>query len=556
MILSPIASSLFLPSIFRNQKKLLQKTANEYGYDKTKVFVDDGVSGTTFERPGFKKMEQAVLDGFVGAVFVKDMSRLGRDYLKCGFYTDSFFPDNDVRFVAVNDGVDSANGENEFAPFRNIMNEWYARDASRKVRMAHRIRGNSGEPLSKAPYGYIKNPNNPKFWVIDEYPASVVRRIYSMYLDGSGIEQIAGQLEKDEILTPNSYAKQNGLKVSGKVHSNQNFWKHSTISKILSCQEYCGDIINFKTYSKSYKNKVRHKNAKENHVVFENVHEPIIQRDIWEAVQLKRGKVRNTRKATGEHNMFSGLLECSTCGGNLNFHFNQGNHDITYFNCANYNNRNSTCDATHYIRTDFLEQVVKNDLNRIISFTKQYEGEFMEILLDSSIKEKEKQTTFLEKEFATLSARNTELDNLFERIYEDSINGKITEERFAKMSRKYEDEQAENQNKLDVLQNELRSRAKKQGTASEFLSIIRRYTDIETLTPQMLREFVEKIVIHHRQREDGVDVQRIEIFYNCVGQLALPEKDELPEMDILMKTRKGVALCLNNKETTPLTKVS
>lgn len=526
-----------------NQKKLLQKVANEYGYTKTNVFIDDGVSGTTFDRPGFRKLEQAVLDGYVGAVFVKDMSRLGRDYLKCGYYTDSFFPDNDVRFVAVNDGVDSAEGENEFAPFRNIMNEWYARDASRKVRMAHRIRGNAGEPLSKAPYGYVKDPENPKKWIVDEFPASIVHRIFRMYLDGFGIEQIAGHLEKEQVLTPNAYAKQNGLKVSGKTHpTNQYNWMHSTISKMLALQEYCGDIINFKTYSKSYKNKVRHQNTKENRAIFENVHEPIIERDVWEAVQLKRGKVRNKRMVSGEHNMFSGLLECSTCGGNLNFHFSQTNHDITYFNCANYNNRGSTCDATHYIRTDFLEQVVKNDLNRIISFTKHYEYEFIQTLTDSTLKEKEKQTAILEKEAQTLTARNADLDNLFERIYEDSVNGKISEERFAKMSKKYEDEQAEIQKKLDLLQKELRCRAKKQGTATEFLDIIKRYTQIETLTPQILREFVEKIVVHHRQRIDGVDVQKIEIYYNCVGQLNLPEKPALPETDILINTRKGVAL--------------
>ncbi len=386
-----------------NQKKMLQKVATEYGYKKTVFFVDDGISGTTFERKGFQKMERAILDGYVAAVFVKDMSRLGRDYLKCGYYTDSFFPDNDVRFIAINDGVDSAEGENEFAPFRNIMNEWYARDASRKVRMAHRIRGNSGEPLAKPPYGYRRNPENLKFWIIDEEAAAVVRRIYQMYLDGFGIEQIATILEDEQVLTPNAYAKAHGYKVSGKQAIHGIYaWKHSTVSKTLSRQEYCGDIINFKTYSKSYKNKTRHENPTENQVMFEDVHEPIISREMWERVQAKRGKVRNTRQpSTGGYNMFSGLLVCSTCGANLNFHFNQGNHDITYFNCSNYNNRGKKreqCDSTHYIRTDFLEQVVLSDIARITAFTKNYENEFLKSLTDSSVKENQQCAALMEQE--------------------------------------------------------------------------------------------------------------------------------------------------------------
>ena len=532
-----------------NQKKLLEKIASDYGYPKSKVYVDDGITGTTFDRPGFKRMEKAITDGYIGAIFVKDMSRLGRDYLKCGYYTDTFFPDNNVRFVAVNDGVDSAEGENEFAPFRNIMNEWYARDASRKVRMAHRIRGNSGEPLSKPPYGYIKDENNPKKWVIDENVVENVRKVYQMYLDGFGIEQIAGWLEKEKILTPNFYAFENGLKVSGKKSNRSPYaWKHSTVSKILSLQEYCGDVINFKTYSKSYKNKTRYKNDKENQSIFENVHQPIIEREMWEQVQIKRGKVRNKRTTTGEHNMFSGLLECSTCGSNLNFHFNQGNHEITYFNCPNYNNRGRTCDATHYIRTDFLEEIIKNDIARITAFTEHYENEFIKLLTDSSVKETEKKTQLMEKELETLSARSSELDVLFERIYEDSVIGKITEERFAKMSKKYENEQSDIQTKIALLQKEIRIRAKKKGTANEFLEIVRNYTDMKELTPQILREFVEKIIIHHREKIDGVEIQKVEIIYNCVGTIEIPNLKKIPQKEITMKTRKGVALHYSNPQ--------
>lgn len=538
-----------------NQKKLLQKVATEYGYKKTTFFVDDGISGTTFDRKGFQKMEQAIVDGYVAAVFVKDMSRLGRDYLKCGYYTDSFFPDNNVRFIAVNDGVDSAQGENEFAPFRNIMNEWYARDASRKVRMAHRVRGNAGEPLAKPPYGYRKDPQNLKHWIIDEEPAYIVRKIYQMYLDGYGIEQIAVKLESEEVLAPNAYAAQHGYKVSGKkTIQGPCAWKHSTVSKILSLQEYCGDVINFKTYSKSYKNKTRHNNPDENRVVFQDVHEAIVAREMWERVQQKRGKIRNTRKpSTGEHNMFSGLLVCSTCGANLGFHFNQGNPDITYFNCSNYNNRGKkreSCDATHYIRTDFLEQVVLSDIARITSFTKHYEDVFLQILTNSSVKENHRQATVMERELDTLRARNAELDILFERIYEDSVSGKISEERFAKMSRKYEDEQVEIDQKIELLQKEILGMAKQNGSAREFLQIVKRYTRIKKLTPEILREFVDKIIVHHRQRIDGVDVQKVEIIYNCVGKIEAPDLEKIPQEQIALKTRKGVAICSENKSAT------
>jgi predicted site-specific integrase-resolvase len=530
-----------------NQKKMLQKVASEYGYKKTLFFVDDGISGTTFERNGFQKMERAISDGYVAAVFVKDMSRLGRDYLKCGYYTDSFFPDNDVRFVAVNDGVDSAEGENEFTPFRNIMNEWYARDASRKVRMAHRVRGNSGEPLAKPPYGYRKDPQNPKRWIIDEEAAAVVRRVYRMYLDGYGVERIGVQFESEKVLTPNHYALAHGHQVSGKKTKYSPYaWRVSTLSKILSLQEYCGDVINFKTYSKSYKNKTRYVNPKENHVIFVDVHEAIIDRETWERVQAKRGKARNRRKpTTGEHNMFSGLLVCSTCGANLNFHFNQGNHDITYFNCHSYNNRGKKrgeCDATHYIRTDFLEQVVLGDIARIISFAKHYEDEFIKILTDSTVKENRQNISLLEQEIETRKARNAEIDTLFERIYEDSISGKISEERFAKMSQKYEHEQSENNEKIDMLQKELQGMAKRGGTAREFLTIVKRYTRMKKLTPEILREFVDKVVVHHRQRVDGVDEQKVEIFYNCVGKIEIPALSKIPQTEVLIPTRKGVAI--------------
>jgi len=411
-----------------NQKKLLKKIASEYGYSKTEYFVDDGISGTTFNRPDFLRMEKMIETGLIGAVFVKDLSRLGRDYLKCGHYTEHFFPEHDVRFVAVNDNVDTNDGEDEFMPFRNIMNEWYARDISRKVKTAYRVKGSNGEPLTtKPPYGYKRNPDNPKFWVIDEDAAVIVRRIYRQYIEGHGIDQIAVGLERDKIIIPTVYARIHGHKVTGIVPPNGDFaWKATTIQKILTSQEYCGDVVNFKTYRKSYKIKKRMENPLENQMVFEGVHEPIIERELWQRVQKHYGRTRMRQTVKNKKNMFAGLLVCSTCGGNLAFHFNQKNHSLTYFNCRTYNNRGKErgqCDATHHIRTDFLEQVVLGDIKRITAFAKHYEDEFLRIFTTGMGDEMERQLYTSEQQIRNLKARNKELDLLFERLYEDNLAG-------------------------------------------------------------------------------------------------------------------------------------
>lgn len=505
-----------------NQKKLLKRVTEEYGYSQTEIYIDDGITGWTFDRPGFKSMEQDIIDGKIDAVFVKDMSRLGRNYLQCGYYTEHFFPDNDIRFVAVNDNIDSNKGENELAPVKNLFNEWFIRDTSLKIRTSHRIKGNSGEPLSKPPYGYKKDPESTKHWLIDEPAAETVRKIFEMYLNGRGTEQIAGFLEKEHILTPNAYAKENGFKVSGIVAENKYRWRSSTVSKILAQQEYCGDIINFKTYSKSYKNKKRRQNSRDNWAVFENVNEPIIQRDVFNKVQQKRGKVHNKKRKNAEHNMFSGLLVCSDCGSNLHFHFNQGNESIQYFNCSNNNSRNRTCPTTHYIRADFLEELVRTDINRLIAFTNQYKDEFLRILEQSSGAESQSKLKSAENEIGRLLKRNEEIDKLFSAIYEDKIKGTISEERFEKMSKGYEKEQTDNKAKIFSLSEEIKSDAKQIDTAKMFLDIVDKTTHIEKLTAEIVREFIDKIVVHHRIKKEGVTTQKVEIYYNVIGKFELP----------------------------------
>ena len=524
-----------------NQKKLLTKVAKEKGYTNLVHFLDDGISGVTMDRPGFVEMIQQLEQGRAAAVFVKDLSRLGRNYIEVGRLTEEFFPEHDIRLVAVSDNIDTAEGENELAPIRNLFNEWYARDISKKRRISNKIKGNAGEPMGQPPYGYIKDPDNPKRWIVDDEAAQVVRRIYSMTLEGYGTEQIAAQLEKDEILTPRAYWLKKGIKRPGKGKQQPaTKWNSSTVTKILSLQEYCGDILNFKTYSKSYKNKKRLENDRENWVIFKDVHEPIIERSVFEQVQQKRGKIRKRRTNEGEHNMFSGLLVCADCGSNLHFHFNQGNPEIKYFNCSNYKGNRGSCTSTHYIRVDFLEQVVLGEIRRLTKFASLYEDEFLKAVIGHSQQAAETDRKLKEKELKALLARDEELDGLFERIYEDNVSGKLSDDRFAKMSRRYEDEQKELAEKIKKLRSEIEKQSSQAMTTDMFISLVRKYTRARKLTPRMLNELVEKIEVYNAEKIDGVWEQRLRIHYNCVGEITIPKMLPLPIPDVTVNTRKGV----------------
>mgnify|MGYP000044800770 FL=1 len=526
-----------------NQKKLLTKVAKEKGYTNLVHFLDDGISGVTMDRPGFVEMIRQLEQGRAAAVFVKDLSRLGRNYIEVGRLTEEFFPEHDIRLVAVSDNIDTTEGENELAPIRNLFNfnEWYARDISKKRRISNKIKGNAGEPMGQPPYGYIKDPDNPKRWIVDDEAAQVVRRIYSMTLEGCGTEQIAAQLEKDEILTPRAYWLKKGIKRPGKGKQQPaTKWNSSTVTKILSLQEYCGDILNFKTYSKSYKNKKRLENDRENWVVFKDVHEPIIERSVFEQVQQKRGKIRKRRTNEGEHNMFSGLLVCADCGCNLHFHFNQGNPEIKYFNCSNYKGNRGSCTSTHYVRVDFLEQVVLGEIRRLTKFASLYEDEFLKAAIGHSQQAAETDRKLKEKELKTLLARDEELDGLFERIYEDNVSGKLSDDRFAKMSRRYEDEQKELTEKIKKLRSEIEKQSSQAMTTDMFISLVRKYTRARKLTPRMLNELVEKIEVYHAEKIDGVWEQRLRIHYNCVGEITIPKMLPLPIPDVTVNTRKGV----------------
>jgi site-specific DNA recombinase len=527
----------------QNQVKLLTHLAQEYGYTVLIVFMDDGITGVISNRPGFQDMLAKLEQGYASALFVKDLSRLYRNRTEADKLIDDFLPEHEVRLVSVGDSVDTAEGDDEFIFLRNWANEQYARDISRKRRLSNRVRDNAGEPLGLPPYGYIKDPDNPKRWIVDKEAAAIVRRVYSMTLDGYGTEQIAAALSSEKILTPMFYWHNKGIKRPGKLSGREPYkWNSSSIVKILSLQEYCGDVINFKTYSKSFKHKERIRNSKENWAVFKDVHDPIIDRGIWEQIQEKRGKARKRITREGEKNMFSGLLKCADCGKNLWYHFNQKNPKIKYFECSNYKGNRGTCQATHYVRVDFLEQVVLGEIRRLTQFASRYENDFVKVAIGQEQQGIMKQRQATERKLKNLQSRDAELDNLFERIYEDNVSGKITDERFSKLSASYETEQAELIEQVKILQAELDKEISESMTLDMFITKIRKYTMAKKLTQRMLSELVNYIEVYHSEKIDGIHIQKLKIHYNCVGSLEIPGNLPLPQPKVLIQTRKGVAL--------------
>lgn len=525
-----------------NQKRMLAKYAKENGFGNTIFYVDDGYTGTNFNRPGFQQMLEDIEMGYVSTIIVKDMSRLGRDYLQVGYYTDTYFPDRNIRFIAVNDCVDSNDGENELAPFRNVMNEMYARDISRKVRSSHRLRGNAGEPLSQPPYGYMKSPENKKKWIVDAEAAQVVQDIFRMCLEGKGNESIARILQEQKVLIPMAYWQSKGLPRGGKkTQPNPYKWCKSTISKILAQQEYCGDVINFKTYSKSFKNKSRIPNAPENWAVFKNVHEPIIDRETFEAVQklISKTKRRAPKKENAEKNMFCDLLYCADCGSKLWSHVNTVNKNIQYFSCSNYKtDTRGTCETRHYIRADAIEQVVMIELRRMAQFLQDDEEAFAELLAQKNNKDILKEQKYLEEELCKSVARNEKVSGLYEKLYEDNASGKVTDEWFMQLSHKYEVERMELKAKIAELRKRISNIGTMQQNKENFINAIRRFMEMKKLTAPLLRELIDKITVYETEGVGKNRSQRIMIHYKFIGYIEIPECGKNYRAD----TRKGLAV--------------
>ena len=503
-----------------NQKKILLKYAQDNGFPNPIFFIDDGVSGVTFDRPGWNEMIHLAEAGTVKTVIVKDMSRMGRDYLKVGYYTESFFAERDIRYIAINDGVDSDKGDNDFTPFRNLFNDFYARDTSKKIRAVMRSKGNAGEHLcSNPPYGYIKDPTDKKKWIIDEEAAEVVKRIFDLCIAGKGPMQIAKILTADKVLTIKAYyAKRDGKAMPDNLYR----WDFKTIAGILERPEYTGCTVNFKTYSKSHKLKKRLQNAPENYRIFPNTQPAIIEEKVFERVQELRANKRRPTK-TGRQGLFSGLLYCADCGEKLYFcTTNSFTPKQEHYVCSNYKSNTGTCSA-HFIREETLKLFV---LRRIFDVTAMFFDDiqsFQKVVYQQRFAEAEKAVKRKKKELEQARKRIAELDRIFKRIYEDDINGTISHERFLKLSTEYEAEQTELTELVKTEQAAVDTYEQDRTDFDSFAAVIRKYVGIRELTPTIVNEFVKKIIVHAPDKSSGHRRQKIEIVWNFIGEL---EQDE------------------------------
>ena len=510
-----------------NQKKLLSVKAKEMGLTDTKYYVDDGYSGTNFNRPGFQQLINDIEVGLVSIVMVKDLSRLGRDYVSVGNYTDSYFPEHNVRFIAVNDAIDSDEGESEIAPFKNILNEMYARDISKKIRSSHRLRGSMGEPLSQPPYGYMKSPDNKKKWIVDPEAATVVKSIFKMCLDGKGNETIARTLQENKVLVPMAYWHSKGLNRGGKkTQTNPYKWCKTTIQKILSQQEYCGDIINFKTYSKSFKNKRRYPNDKENWAVFKNANEPIIDREVFERVQeiTSKTKRRAPKKENGERSIFNGLIYCGDCHSKMRYRTNTINKDIHYFTCSdNKVDYRGICPGRHYVRADSLEEVVKSELRQMAHFLLCDEQYFAELLIKKNKTALANEQRANEEALHKAELRLETVIRLYEKLYEDNAVGKVSDEWFSELSHKYEVERMELKSKIHTLKAAMSESHQQKTECEKFIQTVKQFMQMQKLTAPLLRELIDHIDVFETEGTGKNRTQRIVIYYRFIGYIAIPE---------------------------------
>lgn len=506
-----------------NQKAILEKYAKNHGMKNLKFFIDDGWSGTNFERPGFTELKEEIENGNVETLIVKDLSRLGRDHIMVGYYTEMYFPEMNVRFIAINDNVDTADAEsNEFASFTNIFNEWYAQNTSKKIRAVVRAKGESGQRIGTAiPYGYMKNPDNPKQLAIDEEAAKVVRYIYELCICGMGPTKIARQLIEDNILTPTAYFKEHVMPYNTKKAINTK-WDGQTVIYILENMVYLGHTVNFKTTTKSYKSRKTIDLPQEEWKIFENTHPAIIEKSVWDKVQeLRKNKRRNTK--SGKTSIFSGVLECADCGAKLYFCTSKKFEDRQdYFVCSNYKGNTGSCSA-HFIREEVLQKVVLAQIQLMLDYLYAFEDDFVKTLMDKSSKDKKKELSAKKKKIDTNNKRIAELDDIFKRLYEDNLSGKITDERFEKLSQDYEAEQKALNAETEILETELAQSEETINNVEYFLKIVRQYTDIRELNARVVNDLIDKIKIHAPIKENGQRIQQIDIYYTAVGVIDIPK---------------------------------
>ena len=532
-----------------NQKKMLEDYAKQNGYTNIEHFTDDGYSGGSFDRPDWKRMVAGIEDGSIGTVIVKDMSRIGRDYLQVGFYTEVMFKEKEVHFIAIANGVDNQKRESsEFAPFLNIMNEWYIRDSSRKVTTVLRARGMEGKhTTNNAIYGYRKSEEDKNQWVIDEEAAEVVRRIYRMSLEGKGPYEIARILSEEQIERPSYYLAKRGL---GTCRSNNNtatpyVWRGATVRDILSKPEYMGHTVNFRSYKESYKDKRAKKTPKEDWVIFKNTQEAIVSEEMWNKVQELRKTVRRT-DTVGEANPFTGLLYCSDCGAKMYNHRGGAGRarnwkgelngkrrpDRDEYNCSTYNLSRQSYDkqcSQHYIRTEVVRKLVLETIKAVSDYVITNEEEFINRIYSSSRDKQTESIKSLKRKIAQDTKRVNELNMLMKKLYEDNISGKLSDKRFEFMLSEFENEQDTLEISMENAKAEIEKYESDTVRADKFIELVKRYTDFSELTTPMLNEFVEKILVHEADYSSGERVQEVEIYLNFIGKFELPVKEPTAE---------------------------
>ncbi len=513
-----------------NQKAILQKYADDNGFRNTMFFVDDGYSGTNFDRPDWQCLIGMVEDGRIGTVIVKDMSRLGRDYLKVGYYTEVVLPGADVRFIAINNGVDSANQQDsDFTPFLNIINEWYAKDTSKKIRAVFKAKGESGKPLcTNPPYGYLKDPEDKHHWIVDEIAADVVKDIFRMCIAGKGPSQIAKALTERKILVPTAHLRSMGINAAARIPEDIYAWQQATIADILEKKEYLGHTVNFKTTRKSYKSKKKINNDPSEWVIFENTHEAIIDQETFEIVQnIRNGRRRLT--PMGEMPILSGMLFCADCGAKLYQVRARGwTHEQEYFVCTTYRKQKGKC-TSHSIRNVQVEQILLTEINRMLAFVREPESEFVELLTRKNEKDLSRQLRDSTRELEQAMQRITKLDGIIQRLYEDNLDGKISDERFSRMTATYEQEQKDLEARVITLR-EIISKAKLQHlNIDSFLTQVRKYTEVKELDAEIIRTLVERIEVFTLEKMPGSRTKRqtVLIHWNFIGAVDLPQEQKI-----------------------------
>ena len=509
-----------------NQKSMLLSYAKEHRFPNPTFFVDDGYSGTNFDRPGFQAMLDEIVAGNVAVCITKDLSRLGRNSSLTGLYTNFTFPEHGVRYIAINDDFDTSDPNsvnNDFAGIKNWFNEFYARDTSRKIRAVTKSKGEKGVPLTvNVPYGYKKDPDNPKHWIIDEEAAMVVRRIFDMCMEGRGPSQIANQLMADNILNPTAYKRKQGINSPNPTPENPYHWNVNTVVHILERREYTGCIVNFKTYTNSIWDKKQRVNSEENQAIFENVHEAIIDESLFEKVQIIRQN-RHRRTKTGKSSIFSGMLYCGDCGEKMYYcttKYFEKRQD--FFECSVHHKHRDQC-KIHFIRAVVLEDLVQTHMNAVVSYVARYEQHFRKVMTEKLQVESEEKLRVWKKQLSQNEKRIAELDRLFIKIYEDNAKGTLSDEKFEMMSQRYEEEQSQLKSELVTLQENIEVQEQHTENLEQFIQLASKYADGVPLTPYSLRELVKRIYVSAADKSSGKRKQSISIEYDFIGFIPLNE---------------------------------